>query len=298
MPNKFNIDALLNETAKHDNAAIPFAQWKQELLKAAREQDADAAEKTENTPSPLVELAEHRQAKDELLAHRRKMRRNITMGFASAAAVLVVVLAANSNLMRTNTANDAAPPSAQQYMTGANEADIAADEDMNGLMRDFVSAEVEEFDLDMMIPEGAFIAPEPAASDAPMASYAAPIDEKSQEAVTAVEKALEAQSAPGESGGDSSVPGGSGETPPELPANDTGTLNGGTQNDEPYAPLFTPYAVFISGQPFRILSLEGVEATTAPEEGYIVFMEDGEKQYLVDAATMEVLGEILEYLPE
>ncbi len=39
MQDKWNIDALLSEAAKQDNCALPFTQWKAELLSAAEEEN-------------------------------------------------------------------------------------------------------------------------------------------------------------------------------------------------------------------------------------------------------------------
>ena len=90
---KLNMDALLRDCARQQNAALKLDDIKHEILKKAE----------------AGELAQ--EPADELSARRARMTRmrRMTIGFASAAAALLLLLSARNMLARSNMKSEAAP---------------------------------------------------------------------------------------------------------------------------------------------------------------------------------------------
>ena len=90
---KLNMDALLRDCARQQNAALKLDDIKRNILKKAEAGDL--------AQEPI----------DELSARRAKMARmrRMTIGFASAAAALLLLLSAKNMLARSNMKSEVAP---------------------------------------------------------------------------------------------------------------------------------------------------------------------------------------------
>lgn len=264
MKEDFNVDALLKETASHDNAALPFTQWKETLLDAVQKegaQDAATAEDANVLPfAPRAEQAE--SALPGFFSKRRRLFGRITAGVMTAAAALLIVLGTRS---LSPSGGGAAPEDAMPFAGAQAEAAAGslAPEAADGLPIEPRSE----------LPDAApFLASIP--EDATAADSA---DARAQEAIDLVLAALDTErSASDDTAGTAST----------SPA--TGEPGEGTQ---PYAVLAVDYEA----------SVESLDGETCSEvlcpEAYIVFVCDesgAEHQYLVDASDMRLLGKIVQ----
>lgn len=113
---KLNMDALLRDCARQQNAALKLDDIKREILKKA-----EAGEKA-NEPA------------DELSARRAKTARmrRMTIGFASAAAALLLLLSAKNMLARSNMKSEATPQ--DKYSMDAQDSTGSAAPEQAGIL--------------------------------------------------------------------------------------------------------------------------------------------------------------------
>lgn len=268
---KLNIDALLRDVAKQQNAALKLDDIKQGLLQKVREGNVQA-------PEPADEFSARRDKK----ARIRKM----TIGFASAAAALLLLLSAKNMLSRSNLTDQAAPQ--EQYAAVAPEAKDSTMER-----------------ADMLALPAPEAQPETPAAMPPVPAAEAPATEAPTSEAPATEPQLGAMQSP--AGG-----GGGGETAQSTQDNGTRSLTG-TADESVYAIEAVRAALLEAGRAaeaegayadavlvenaeFSLLTLTGDSADVQSISLYVVSLgADGEtaKKFAVDPETFKVYGEIV-----
>jgi hypothetical protein len=261
---KLNIDALLRDVARQQNAALKLDDIKQDLLKKVREGEyPDALE-------PADELSARRDKKARI--------RRMTIGFASAAAALLLLLSARNMLSRSNMTDQATPQ--ERYAASAPEAAKN-------------SAAAEQADI--------FSLPAPAAMpESPAAMPAA------TEAPAAIEPQLGTMQAPEDAAG--------GAASQDRADNGTRNLYGIAADDasasaieavraaltaagrNAEAEAIYADALLVENAEFTLRTLSGDPAEVQSMALYVVSLgadEETAKKYAVDAATFEVYGEIV-----
>ncbi len=261
---KLDIDALLRDVARQQNAALKLDDIKQDLLKKVSEgEPAHASE-------PI----------DELFARRNKKARirKMTIGFASVAAALLLLLSAKNMLSRSNLSDEAAPQ--EQYAAVAPEAKDSTME----------RADI----LALPAPEGQAEAPAamPAQTQAP----------------AAMEPQLGSMPAPEGSAG------GGGGTSQDTNDNGTRSMTGFTAEDQAASAIeavraaliaagrnadaegvYTD-AVLVENAEFTLRTFTGDPAEVESMELYVVSIgadQETAKKFAVDPGTFEVYGEIV-----
>lgn len=261
---KPNMDALLRDVARQQNAALKLDDIKQDLLKKVREGEYPDA------PEPADELSARRGKKARI--------RRLTIGFASAAAALLLLLSARDMLSRSNMTGDAAPQ--ERYAASAPQA------------KD--SATTEQADM--------FSLPAPAAMpESPAAMPAA------TEAPAAIEPQLGTMQAPEDAAGGTGAAS-------DTADNGSRSLTGTTADDasasaieavraalmaagrDADAKAVYASAVLTENAEFTLRTLSGDPAEVQSMALYVVSLgadEETAKKYAVDAGTFEVYGEIV-----
>lgn len=263
---KLNIDALLRDVARQQNAALKLDDIKQDLLKKVREGEYPDA------PEPADELSARRDKKARI--------RRLTIGFASAAAALLLLLSARDMLSRSNMTDQAAPQ--ERYAASAPEAAKN-------------SAAAEQADI-LSLPAPAAMPESPAAMPA------------ATEAPAAIEPQLGTMQAPEDTAG------GTGAASQDTADNGTRSLYGIAADDASASAIEavraallaagrdadaeTVYAdaLLVENAEFTLRTLSGDPAEVQSMALYVVSLgadEDTAKKYAVDAATFEVYGEIV-----
>lgn len=270
-----DMETALRDAAREENAALPFGTWKEALLAKAEQQEPGEQDLPLRDADLPEEFGMNRQEglvnSDELRLRRHKSMRRVVRTAASLAAALLVLVGVRAAYLNTSGSS-----------TPMNEAESLRDN----------------------------AAP---AAEAPMPrAYGAPFDddsiEESLQSAPREEVAMDVQEAAGGiAATDMPYAGGGGDSGNMLPNTEQDVLqavrnalmNGNTESrgaeSESDVPTEFVSVEYKAGQSYSLIHLDGAGPLIQLEKAdvYIVVLDTRVKnadQYVVDAATLEVLG--------
>lgn len=263
---KLNVDALLRDIAQHQNAALKLDDIKRDLLRKVHEGAYhDATE-------PVDELFARRDKK----AHMRRL----TIGFASAAAALLLLLSARNMLARSNLTDEAAPQ--ERYAASAPEAAKN-------------SAATEQADM-LALPAPAAMPETPAAMPPPTEAPAA--IEPELGTMQAPENSVGGAGAASEGTADYGTRGLTGIAADDASASAIEAVRAALASTGRDADAKAAYAsaVLVENAAYSLRTLSGDPAEVQSMALYVVYLGADEAtaiRYAVDAESFEVYGEIV-----
>ena len=262
---KLNVDALLRDIAQQQNAALKLDDIKRDLLRKVHEGAYhDATE-------PVDELFARRDKK-------ARMRR-LTIGFASAAAALLLLLSARNMLARSNLTDEAAPQ--ERYAASAPQA------------KD--STTTEQADM-LALPAPAAMPESPAAMPPPTEAPAA--IEPELGTMQAPENSVGGAGAASEGTADYGTRGLTGIAADDASASAIEAVRAALASTGRDAEAKAAYAsaVLVENAAYSLRTLSGDPAEVQSMALYVVYLGADEAtaiRYAVDAESFEVYGEIV-----